>query len=142
MGIAGILRDKGREVATVGPGESVGAIVAELNAKRIGAVLVADGDRIVGVVSERDVVRGLAAHGGDALQLAARDVMTSPVITISPSDSVAHAMELMTGRRIRHLPVMESGELCGIVSIGDLVKRRIEEAELEALALKDYIAAG
>jgi len=142
MGIAAILRHKGRDVATVGPEEMVGAVVAVLTARRIGAVLVKDDERIVGVVSERDVVRGLASHRGDVLGLTARDVMTSPVITISPSDSVTHAMELMTGRRIRHLPVMESGNLCGIVSIGDIVKRRIEEAEQEALALKDYIATG
>ncbi len=142
MGIAAILRDKGHDVATVGPRETVAAIVTQLTSRRIGAVLVAEGGRIVGVVSERDVVRGLAAHRGDVLNLTARDVMTSPVITISPADSVAHAMELMTGRRIRHLPVMESGALCGLVSIGDLVKRRIEEAEQEALALKDYIATG
>jgi len=142
MGIAAILRDKGRDVAIVGPGDTVGAIVAHLISRRIGAVLVTDGDRIVGVVSERDVVRGLASHRGDVLALVARDVMTSPVITIAPSDTVAHAMELMTGGRIRHLPVVESGALCGIVSIGDLVKRRIEEAEQEALALKDYIATG
>lgn len=142
MGIAAILMDKGHDVATVGPDEMVAAIVAALTTRRIGAVLVKEGDRIVGVVSERDVVRGLASHRGDVLALTAKAVMTSPVITIAPSDSVAHAMELMTGRRIRHLPVMESGKLCGLVSIGDLVKRRIEEAEQEALALKDYIATG
>lgn len=142
MGIAAILIDKGHDVATVGPDETVGTIVAELTTRRIGAVLVREGDQLIGVVSERDIVRGLALHRGAVLALAARDVMTSPVITIAPSDSVAHAMELMTGRRVRHLPVMESGRLCGLVSIGDLVKRRIEEAEQEALALKDYIATG
>lgn len=140
MGVANILREKGHAVASVKPDALVDEIVGELTTRRIGAVLVMDGDNVVGVVSERDVVRGLAGHQGDVLSLKARDIMTSPVITISPSDTVAGAMELMTGRRIRHLPVVESGRLVGLVSIGDLVKARIEEAEREALALKDYIA--
>lgn len=140
MGVAAILREKGHAVASVGPDSLVEEIVGELTTRRIGAVLVMDGALVVGVVSERDVVRGLAGHQGDVLTLKARDIMTSPVITISPADSLAGAMELMTGRRIRHLPVVESGRLVGLVSIGDLVKARIEEAEREALALKDYIA--
>lgn len=142
MGIAAILQDKGSEVVTVGPDSSISEIIAELTARRIGAVLVMTGESVVGVVSERDIVRGLAAHRGDVLSLKAKEIMTAPVITISPADSVPHAMELMTGRRIRHLPVMESGRLVGLVSIGDLVKRRIEEVEQEASALKDYISAG
>lgn len=142
MGIAAILNDKGSEVVTVAPETSVAAMVAELTTRRIGALLVMEGDRVVGVVSERDIVRALAGHRGEALALSARDVMTSPVISISPSDSVARAMALMTDRRIRHLPVMDSGKLVGLVSIGDLVKRRIEEIEQEAEALKDYITAG
>lgn len=142
MGIAAILNDKGSAVATVTPETSVAAMVAELTSRRIGALLVMDGDRVAGVVSERDIVRALAGHGGEALALSARDVMTSPVISISPGDSVARAMALMTDRRIRHLPVMDSGKLVGLVSIGDLVKRRIEEIEQEAEALKDYITAG
>ena len=140
MNVAGILRGKGSDVASVRPDTSVEDIVGELTTRRIGAVLVIDGDSVVGVVSERDIVRGLAGHEGDVLALRARDIMTSPVITILPTDTVAGAMELMTGRRIRHLPVVESGRLVGLVSIGDLVKARIEEAEREALALKDYIA--
>jgi CBS domain-containing protein len=140
MRIAGILQGKGDAVASVAPGASVQDIVGELTTRRIGALLVLDGESVVGVVSERDVVRGLAGHQGDVLGLKARDIMTSPVIVIGPDDSVAGAMELMTDRRIRHLPVVESGRLVGLVSIGDLVKARIEEAEREALALKDYIA--
>lgn len=140
MRIAGILQGKGDAVASVAPGASVQDIVGELTTRRIGALLVLDGESVVGVVSERDVVRGLAGHQGDVLGLQARDIMTSPVIMIGPDDSVAGAMELMTDRRIRHLPVVESGRLVGLVSIGDLVKARIEEAEREALALKDYIA--
>jgi CBS domain-containing protein len=140
MAIAMILRGKGHDVASVGPDSPVSDVIAELVTRRIGAVLVKEGDEVIGVVSERDVIRGLSGHGGGVLELRARDVMTAPVITIGPADSVAAAMELMTDRRIRHLPVMESGRLVGLVSIGDLVKCRIEEAEREALALKDYIA--
>ncbi|WP_199554341.1 CBS domain-containing protein [Sandaracinobacteroides hominis] len=142
MGISSILRTKGSEVASVAPDSSVTDIVGELTTRRIGAVLVIDSDSVVGVVSERDVIRGLGGHQGEVLNLTARDIMTAPVITISPQDSIADAMELMTDRRIRHLPVVDSGVLVGLVSIGDLVKRRIEEAEQEALALKDYIATG
>lgn len=141
MSIATILRGKGGAVATVAPDSPLSDIVADLTGRRIGALLVIDGESVVGVVSERDVVRGLATHQGAVLDLRAKDVMTSPVFTIAPGDSVADAMALMTDRRIRHLPVLESGQLVGIVSIGDLVKLRIDEAEQEALALKDYISA-
>jgi CBS domain-containing protein len=127
-------------VASVSPDSRVLEIVDLLVQRRIGAVLVLEGGRAVGIVSERDIVRCLAVKGGAVMELEARDVMTSPVITIRPDETVCDAMELMTDRRIRHLPVVESGELVGIVSIGDLVKRRIAEAEQEALALKDYIA--
>lgn len=145
MGIATVLKDKGQGingpgVASVHPDSRVSDVVAILVQRRIGAVLVLDGGRPVGIVSERDIVRCLAAKGSAVMELEAREVMTSPVITIRPDESVCDAMELMTDRRIRHLPVVESGELVGIVSIGDLVKRRIAEAEQEALALKDYIA--
>jgi CBS domain-containing protein len=144
MGIATVLKEKGqgtngRGVAGVRPESRVSEIVDMLVQRRIGAVLVLEDGRPVGIVSERDIVRCLAVKGGGVMDLEARDVMTAPVITIRPQESVCDAMELMTDRRIRHLPVVESGELVGIVSIGDLVKRRIAEAEQEALALKDYI---
>ena len=140
--IAAILREKGQAVATVGKEESVAAIVKLLMEKRIGAVLVMEGESILGVVSERDIVRALANRGNGALECAAADIMTSPVVTILPTQSLPEAMLLMTGRRVRHLPVVESGHLVGIVSIGDLVKRRIDDAEREADALKDYITSG
>lgn len=140
MGIATVLKGKGHGVASVQPDSRVSAIVDLLVQRRIGAVLVLEDGRPVGIVSERDIVRCLAVKGGAVMDLEAREVMTAPVITIRPEESVCDAMELMTDRRIRHLPVVESGELVGIVSIGDLVKRRIAEAEQEALALKDYIA--
>jgi CBS domain-containing protein len=145
MGIATVLKDKGQGagaggVAGVRPDSRISDIVELLVQRRIGAVLVLEEGRPVGIVSERDIVRCLGEKGGAVMDLVARDVMTAPVITIRPEESVCDAMELMTDRRIRHLPVVESGVLVGIVSIGDLVKRRIAEAEQEALALKDYIA--
>ncbi|PZU46833.1 MAG: hypothetical protein DI568_10710 [Sphingomonas sp.] len=140
MAIATILRGKGSDVASVEPDSTISDVVARLVQHRIGALLVIELGEPVGIVSERDVVRCLGAHGPEALHMRVRDVMTAPLITISPRDSIPDAMELMTDRRIRHLPVLDSGRLVGLVSIGDLVKRRIEEAEQEALALKDYIA--
>lgn len=122
-------------------GESqVRAIVALLHEHRIGAVLVMDGDAIRGIVSERDITAGLHTLGAAILDAAAADIMTSPVLTLPPQATVAEAMAVMTNRRIRHLPVVEHHALIGLVSIGDLVKRRIEDAEQEALLLKDYIA--
>ena len=139
MAIASILRGKGSDVAAVEPDSTISEVVDRLVQRRIGALLVIELGEPVGIVSERDVVRCLGLHGADALHMRARDVMTAPLITISPDDSIPDAMELMTDRRIRHLPVLDSGRLVGLVSIGDLVKRRIEEAEQEASALKDYI---
>lgn len=139
MAIADILREKGSAVARVDPEATVDHVIDELSARRIGAVLVMQGESILGLVSERDIVRALARHDPDVRQFLARDIMTSPLVTIAPGDSVVKAMGLVTGRRIRHLPVVDSGRLVGIVSIGDLVKARIEEIEMEADSLKDYI---
>lgn len=141
MGIAAILSGKRPDVVTIAPDAKVSDAAALLTTRRIGATVVMLDGVLLGVMSERDVMRALAVNGAAALTMAVRDVMTSPVITIGPGDSVAGALGLMTERRIRHLPVVESGKLVGIVSIGDLVKARIEEAEQEALALKDYIAS-
>lgn len=141
MGISSILKAKGSDVLSVSPETRIREVITVLVQHRIGSVLVCEADSVVGVVSERDVVRLLGGHEVGALELVVRDVMTAPVISISPHDSIADAMALMTDRRIRHLPVMDSGRLVGIVSIGDLVKRRIEEIEQEAIALKDYITA-
>ncbi|MCS6986193.1 MAG: CBS domain-containing protein [Sphingomonadaceae bacterium] len=140
MGIAAILRDKGHAVVTIAAHHSVRDVVSELVVRRIGALPVTEGESLVGLVSERDVIRALAAEGAAALDRPVREVMTTPIVTIGLHDSVTTAMALMTDRRIRHLPVVEGGRLVGIVSIGDLVKRRIEEVEQEALALRDYIA--
>jgi CBS domain-containing protein len=139
MTIASILRTKGDEVVTAPPSTPIHELVEMLHARRIGAVVIADGGAVAGIVSERDVVRCLHEKGGAILSATAADIMTSPVQTISPDEPVLAALALITQRRIRHLPVVDSGRLIGLVSIGDLVKRRIDDAEAEAAALKDYI---
>lgn len=139
MSIGTILTGK-KPLISVASTTSIREIAALLYQHRIGAVLVVEGDAILGIVSERDIVAGLHLHGPAVLDTAAGIVMTSPVVTATPHESVAAAMGVMTNRRIRHLPVVDRGELLGLVSIGDLVKRRIDDAEREAMALKDYIA--
>jgi len=140
MSIGSIL-DGRRTVVSVAPEATVREIVGLLDRHRIGAVLVIDADHIEGIVSERDIVGQLHQLGAAVLDATARMVMTAPVVTAAPDSSIAAAMATMTNRRIRHLPVMAGTTLCGLVSIGDLVKRRIEEAEQEASVLKDYIAS-
>lgn len=141
MTIASILRTKGTDVVTVRADMTVQDVVELLHRHRIGAVLVLDGDSVVGVVSERDILRCLHEKGAGVLDARARDIMTAPVVSVAPGDSIEAGMTLMTERRVRHLPVLDGGRLIGLVSIGDLVKRRIEDAEYEASALKHYIAA-
>jgi CBS domain-containing protein len=141
MTIASILKTKGGDVVTVPGSAAVHDVVALLHKHRIGALLVVDGGRPVGVVSERDIVKCLHERGAGILDATAEAIMSSPVVTVGLGDSIARAMAVMTDYRIRHLPVVESGELVGIVSIGDLVKRRIEDAEHEAEQLKTYITA-
>ena len=119
----------------------VSAISELLYTNRIGAVLVVEDGVIHGLVSERDICAGLHTHGAAILQATASAIMSSPVETVPPSETVVHAMEIMTDRRFRHLPVVEEGRILGLVSIGDLVKRRIDQAESEARAMKDYIAS-
>ena len=141
MTIAAILAVKGSEVVMVSDTMVIKDVIALLHMRGIGAVLVTDeASDVVGVLSERDIIHGLAETGPAILEQTARTIMTSPVVTCRPTDSVPEVMTLITHRRIRHVPVVESGNLLGIVSIGDLVKRRIEEVEQEAEALKSYIA--
>lgn len=138
-----ILKKKGDTVVTVEPDTLVSAAAQILNENHIGAALVRDSSgKIVGVLSERDIVRGVAVNRETCLSMAVRDLMTHPVISCSPNDSIDRIMELMTERRIRHLPVMQGDTLLGIISIGDVVKQRISEIEYESEALKQYIAAG
>lgn len=140
MTIATILMEKGHAVVTIEATARLADAVGLLDAKGIGALLVMDGQQVAGVLSERDVVRALARGGAESLGRPVSALMSAPVVTVAPTDSVESAMALMTERRFRHLPVVEGGALVGIVSIGDLVKCRIDEACREAAALKDYIA--
>lgn len=131
---------KGRTVTTVPVAMSMGEVVAILARHRIGAVPVLDDGRVAGVFSERDVVRCLAEYGATALDDPVGERMSSPAVTAPPDRSVLAALALMTDRRIRHLPVVGDGVLLGFVSIGDLVKHRIDGIEAEAAAMRDYIA--
>jgi len=140
MTIAHILAGRDHEVVTADGAERVGEVVARLTEKRIGAVPVVEGSSVVGIFSERDVIHCIDQNGADALQMRVRDVMTSPVITISANTAALTALSLMSRRRIRHLPVVDDDRLIGFISIGDLVKYRIEKIEAEAEAMRDYIA--
>jgi CBS domain-containing protein len=143
MFVSDILSQKGGLVFTVTPGTTLAQIAQQLSTRRIGSVLVmADAERVAGIVSERDLVRALSSHGEKALELEAREVMTRNVQTCHPDDPIERVMEVMTRGRFRHLPVLDHDELIGLISIGDVVKARLEEARHETEALKAYIVAG
>ena len=143
MLLSQILREKGDLVFTASPNETIGAAAALLHTRRVGAlVLVDEGETVVGILSERDVVRAIAELGERALTKPVTVCMTEEVIFAHPNETVDSLLGRMTDRRIRHLPVIHDGRLVGIVSIGDLVKRKIDEVETEAQTLKSYIAAG
>jgi CBS domain-containing protein len=140
--ISSILKGKGTEVVSVAPGDPVMAVARVLTQRGIGAALVRDAaGGMLGIISERDIVRGMANQGQGTTQLPAEQLMTRDLVTVTPQTSVNEAMELMTRHRVRHLPVIENGALVGLVSIGDLVKARIEEAEHEAAELKAYVVS-
>lgn len=161
MLISGILKRKGDAVAAVGPDATVEAAANLLARNRIGSVLVCEGagpegseacrepGAVLGILSERDIVRALSVNGAACLAQPVSDLMTKDVVTCTPEDSVQSVMALMTEKRIRHVPVMEGGNdgktgarLAGIVSIGDVVKHRLEEAEAEAAQLEAYVRSG
>jgi CBS domain-containing protein len=139
MTIAAVLQGKGSAVETISADDSLFDAVRRLGEKRIGALPVVEDGRIVGIVSERDVIYCLQTRGRDALELKVNDAMSSPAITVDSQTDVLAALALITERRIRHLPVVERGEIRGIVSIGDLVKYRMERIEAEADAMRAYI---
>lgn len=142
MKVEQILQSKGADVYAVRPGDSIAEAVGVLNDKNIGAVVVRDSSgKVVGILSERDVVRRLGKHGAEAMTLRVSDCMTGDVHTCSPDASLDELMSMMTRKRIRHLPVTADGRIVGVVSIGDVVKRKIEETEQEAAALKEYISS-
>lgn len=142
MTIARLIAGRSTEVWSIEAEDTVADAVAMLASKRIGALPVRDGGtQVVGIFSERDVLYCLQTRGADMLQLKVREVMTAPAITIDPATRVDEALGLMTRRRIRHLPVEQDGVVIGFVSIGDLVKFRIDTIEAEAEALRSYIAS-
>lgn len=139
MTIATVLRGKGSNIETITGDARLFDAVQRLGEKRIGALPVVEDGRIVGIISERDVIYCLRDHGAEVLDWPVGQVMTSPAITVSSDTDVLAALALITQRRIRHLPVVDGGEIRGLVSIGDLVKHRMERIEAEADAMRSYI---
>ena len=140
MNVETILRDKGRWVATIRPEATIAEAIKQLTAQNVGALVVSDdGGGVDGILSERDIVRALAEDGAELLNESVEAAMTRRVATCDPEDSVGDLMAEMTRRRIRHFPVVRDGRLVGIVSIGDLVKSRLDEIEYEARSLRSFI---
>lgn len=143
MNIAQILKAKGRAVATVRPDVPLFEIINKLAQKRIGAiVVVGDSGDVVGIISERDIIRRLAEHGEAVLKEPVSQSMTASVVSCQSTSTIDEIMELMTQGRFRHVPVIEDGALVGIVSIGDIVKNHIAEVEMEVTAMRGYFATG
>jgi CBS domain-containing protein len=140
MTLKGILKHKPAAIIAVAPDTRISAVVAILAEKHIGAVLVTENGNLAGILSERDIVRCLAAQGAKTLDLAASALMTSNPKTATPDISVEQAMGLMTEGRFRHLPILENGQLAGLVSIGDVVKAMIEQSQYEVETLRTYVA--
>ena len=142
MTIESILKQKGTEVATIGPDATVKRAADWLNAKNIGALVVISGDAVLGLVSEREIVHAFSQHGEAVATMRVKDIMRYGVVTVSPEESVNRVMNLMTRHRVRHMPVLRDGKLAGIISIGDVVKHRLDDLELEAKVLRDaYIVS-
>ena len=142
MLVTEILKTKGDAVFTIAPDASLKTAAEQLTSKGVGALVVCESDRVVGVFSERDLVRAVAEGGEGALDQPVASQMTGQVVFAQPAEGVEILMSRMTEHRIRHLPVMRDGRLCGVVSIGDVVKCQIAEASHEAESLRSYIAAG
>ena len=141
MKISDILRYKGSTVHTIAPASPVAELLSQLAEYRVGALIVADGTQVAGIVSERDVVRRIAARGAAVLDETVRDIMTTAVFSCSTKDSLDSIAETMTERRIRHMPVIDDGELVGIVSIGDVVSARMRQLEKDRGQLEQYISS-
>ena len=139
MTVRAILDSKGHQIISVDPTAKLAVAVKLLSDRRIGAVLVMTDERIEGILSERDVVRVLGERGAGVLDEPVSSVMTRKVVCCRPVDTVGAIMEKMTAGKFRHLPVLEGGEIVGLISIGDVVKRRVQEYEKEQEALRDYI---
>ena len=142
MSVESILRKKGTDVATITPDVSIKRAADWLRAKNIGSLVVTSGDAIVGLVSEREIVDAIARYGETVTSIPVSEIMRRGVITVSPTEAISHVMGLMTRHRMRHMPVVAGGKLVGIISIGDVVKYRLDDLELENNVLRDaYIAA-
>jgi CBS domain-containing protein len=140
MNVATILKHKGRAVTTAPPGITLLEVAGRLAQRRIGAIVVMDaGGELVGIVSERDIIRCLADNGPGCLERPVAEIMTRKVVTCQETDTLDEMMAMMTARRFRHLPVVTDGDLVGIISIGDVVKHHVAEIEMEATAMRDYI---
>jgi CBS domain-containing protein len=141
MTVASILRHKGPDVATISPDADIKAAADWLHAKNIGALLVMSGDAIIGVISERDIVHAFSRYGEAVASVPVKDIMSQTLIAVTPEDDLNHVMRLMTRHRVRHMPVLRDRKLVGIISIGDVVKHRLDDMELEANVLRDaYVA--
>ncbi len=140
MIVAHVLEEKGRDVATTTPDRTIAEVIADLAERRIGALVVMERGKVAGIVSERDIVKAIGFNGTDVMGDPIASIMTRDVVTCRESDKINTVMGRMTRRRFRHMPVVEEGELVGIISIGDVVKARIEQVEFEADELRSYIA--
>jgi CBS domain-containing protein len=142
MSIEGILRQKGTEVTTIDPDASIKRAADWLRLKNIGALVVTSGQAVLGLISEREIVHALSHYGEAAASMPVKEIMRHGVIIVSPDESVDRVMKLMTRHRVRHMPVLHDGKLAGIISIGDVVKHRLGDLELETNVLRDaYIVA-
>ncbi len=140
MHVSEILKTKGSDVVSTRAEETIVATARLLRQRKIGAVLVTDaGGGVVGIISERDIVRAIAEHGDKALAMTVDDLMSKNVLSCTSNETLTHVMEVMTTQRIRHLPIIEDSQLKGIVTIGDVVKYRLEEAEMEVEAMRGYV---
>ena len=142
MFVESILRQKGADVATIVPEASVKRATSWLHAKNVGSLVVTSGNAVVGLISEREIVHAIARYLEAATSMPVSEIMRRGVITVSPTDTVSHVMSLMTRHRVRHMPVLRDGNLVGIISIGDVVKHRLDDLELENKVLRDAYVVG
>ena len=141
MNVESILREKGADVATIEPEASVKRAADWLHARNIGCLVVTRGNAILGVISEREIVHALSQYGEQVASIPIKEIMRHGLVTVAPEDDLNRVMKLMTRHRVRHMPVLRDGKLSGIISIGDVVKHRLDDLELEANVLRDaYIA--
>jgi CBS domain-containing protein len=141
MMVKSILNHKGTDVVTISPEASIKNAADWLRTKNVGALVVTSGDAVVGIISERDIIRAFSQYGEILASMRVKDIMVQALVTVRPDDHLDHAMRLMTHYHVRHLPVISSGRLSGIISIGDVVKNRLDDLQLEANVLRDaYIA--